>query len=56
MVSCWTATNPPGQQPVAASAKAMWLRWLPLSMFRPSQQLWKRNVRTTLLPLGHTQD
>ncbi len=45
--------NPSGQLPSAA-AKATWVRWLALSMLRPSQQLWKVKVRTTSLPEGHS--
>ncbi len=45
--------NPDGQVP-AAFAKATWVRWLALSMLRPSQQLWNVKVRTTSLPRGHS--
>src|ERR1044072_5783141 len=37
-----------------APAKATCVRGLALSVLRPSQQLWNLNVRTTLLPLGHS--
>src|SRR5918912_1192272 len=52
IVSCGIALKPFGQTPLAGSAKATCVRWLALSMFCPSQQLWKANVRTTLLPCG----
>ncbi len=45
--------KPDGQAP-AASANATWVRWLALSMLRPSQQLWNLKVRTTSLPCGHS--
>ncbi len=47
------ASKPAGQVPSAAS-KATWVRWLALSMLRPSQQLWNLKVRTTSLPDGHS--
>ncbi len=47
------AWKPPGQEPSAA-AKATWVRWLALSMLRPSQQLWNLKVRTTSLPSGQS--
>lgn len=42
-----------GQLPSAA-AKATWVRWLALSLLRPSQQLWNVKVRTTSLPVGQS--
>src|SRR5213592_1191882 len=51
MVSCGMALKPPAQLP-CASANATCVRWLALSMFWPSQQLWNLNERTTLLPWG----
>src|SRR5690606_29459879 len=33
---------------------ATWLRWLALSMFWPSQQLWNSKMRTTWLPRGQS--
>ncbi|CAM5589003.1 hypothetical protein SHIRM173S_01288 [Streptomyces hirsutus] len=45
--------KPDGQLPWA-STNAMCVRWLALSMLRPSQQLWKSKVRTTSLPCGHS--
>ncbi len=47
------ALNPAGQAP-SACANATWVRWLALSMLRPSQQLWNLKVRTTSLPCGHS--
>ncbi len=44
--SCGMARKPLGQAPLAW-AKATWVRWLALSVFWPSQQLWNLNVRTT---------
>ncbi len=48
-----TARKPSGQEP-SSWTKAMWSRWLALSMFWPSQQLWKLTVRSTWLPSGHS--
>lgn len=50
--SCGIARKPSAHPP-SASAKTTWVRWSALSMFRPSQQLWNLNVRTTRLPAGH---
>src|SRR5687767_13691165 len=50
--SCGTAFVPSGQSPVLLSAKAMWARWLSLSVLRPSQQLGKSCTRITWLPAG----
>jgi hypothetical protein len=51
--SCGIASKPAGQLPSGA-AKATCVRWLALSMFRPSQQLWNLKVRTTSLPEGQS--
>ncbi len=51
--SCGTGRKPDGQLP-AASVNAMCVRWLALSVLRPSQQLWNLKVRTTSLPCGHS--
>ncbi|SCD36767.1 hypothetical protein GA0115245_12038 [Streptomyces sp. di188] len=51
--SCGIGWKPDGQLP-SASVNAMCVRWLALSMLRPSQQLWKANERTTSLPSGHS--
>src|SRR3954469_12868253 len=54
IVSCGIASKPFGQAPLLGSANASCVRWLALSMFLPSQQLWKAKVRTTLLPCGQS--
>src|SRR6185312_13343293 len=51
--SCGLALKPFGQLP-SAWTNATWLRWLALSVFCPSQQLWKLDVRTSWLPSGHS--
>src|SRR3954454_20626076 len=38
----------------SAPANATCVRWLALSVFRPSQQLWNVSDRTTRLPWGHS--
>src|SRR4051794_10960674 len=53
VIRSWgTAFVPAGQAPVFGSGKTMWVRWLALSVFLPSQQLGKSCTRMTRLPLG----